>query len=113
MKNPIRVFIILGFMLLSGCAMNQPTPPEQLTAVYVDERQYMNYDCQTLAHQYALLEQNERQAVEEHKQHIKRSSSQEFWYGVGLGDGMASRNIRQFRGHKEAIHRVMSLKQCY
>lgn len=106
------VLLTLSALALTGCAVNMPTPPAQITGAYVSPLKYETADCPTLANELASLSRRENALVAAQGQRIKTSETQAFWYGYGTGDGVEAAELANVRGEREAVVTAMGKKSC-
>lgn len=110
-KLKFAAFLILTF-ILSGCARNLPTPPEQITGFYTSGFQYEQYSCQRLLIELNSLVRLERVMVKAQKQRIINSEVIFSDTGYGLGDGFEAYELSNARGEKSAVLNAMEAKGC-
>lgn len=106
------VLLTLSALALTGCAVNMPTPPAQITGAYVSPLKYETADCPALANELASLSRRENALVAAQGQRIKTSETQAFWYGYGTGDGVEAAELANVRGEREAVVTAMGKKSC-
>lgn len=102
----------LGLVVLTGCAINMPTPPAQITGAYVSPLKYEPYDCTSLSNEISSLSRRENSLVSAQNQRTKTSETQAFWYGYGAGDGVEAAELATVRGEREAVMTAMEKKNC-
>ena len=95
--------------LASGC-MNMPTPPNQITGIYVSPLKYKDYTREQLATELDSLARRENDLVTAQIARYKSSEMQAFWWGFGQGDSTQASELAEVRGEREAVVREMEAR---
>jgi hypothetical protein len=88
------------------------TPPAQITATPVSERNYDDFTCAQLVDELGTIAKRERQFVEAQERRVKASNVQALVINIGQGDGADAAALGQVRGEREAVRNTMIAKQC-
>ena len=107
----LRILIVITAAMLVGC-VNVPTPPSEIKGIYISSLRYESVDCPRLSVELDLLVARESRLVNAQNQRIEESGPQEFWFGVGKGDGIEANELASVRGEMEAIRTAMQTKRC-
>jgi hypothetical protein len=107
----LRILMVIAPVILAGC-VNVPTPPSEIKGIYISSLRYEAVDCPRLSVEFDSLVVRESRLVLTQQQRIEDSGPQEFWYGVGKGDGIEANELAIVRGEKEAIQTAMQTKRC-
>jgi len=99
-------------VLFAGC-VTMPTPPSQITGLYVSELKYESLDCSQLYVELDSLAKREGELAIAQEQKRKASQRQAFWTGYGPPDGVEAHRLAKVRGEKDALRRAMEAKKCH
>jgi len=108
----MKLFGVVGGVLLVAACGNMPTPAAQITGSYTSDLHYEQFSCERLTAELNSLARRENQLVVAQEQRVKSSQVQAFWWGFGNGDGVEAAELANVRGEKEAVRRAVDTKSC-
>ncbi len=114
MSEKIRMAVALllfGFGFLAGCQYGETTPAALVAPEYVPSADYSTYSYDKLVAMHQELSRKERNLIIAQEQRREASAKQEFWWGVGKGNGVEKSELARIRGEKDAIMETLQLRK--
>ncbi|MDR1534334.1 MAG: hypothetical protein LBU64_04465 [Planctomycetota bacterium] len=104
----IVMLTLFGF---AGCEYGDTTPAAMVAPEYVPSVDYSAYPYDKLVAMHQELSRKERNLIIAQEQRREASKKQEFWWGVGKGDGVEKSELARIRGEKDAIMEALQLRK--
>lgn len=105
------ILFLIGSVLFAGCQYGETTPAALVAPEYVPSADYSTYSYDKLVAMHQELSRKERNLIIAQEQRREASAKQEFWWGVGKGNGVEKSELARIRGEKDAIMETLQLRK--